>query len=217
MRKIISIFSAIVLMFCGGCSSGDGIYIPHPVFETVYTEEEHVQRITERVEESCAEEIANGQLIKYNVEILHAFEDDDPEYFLVELEYAEECFSVKYKNIHYKTKYTFTIGFIISDEYYVGYGAHGRSSYAVCPYPNNKKYCGRGGYTQGVEVNGQIILTGERECISSPNAGFFENHTHYNNKKCPVGEVISPNLYSAYNHFGQIAAGAPKIVYGKDD
>ncbi len=210
-----------------GCSKGDGIYIPHPDFATVYTEEEHVQRITERTEEIYAEEIASGQLVKYNVEILHAFEDDDPEYFLVELEYADECISGKYKNpktgeneppyIYYNTKYTHTIGFIISDEYYLGGGGLGRSGYAVCPYPNNKKYCGSGTDVQGVEVNGQIILTATATCIDYPNTGVYENHTHYDNKKCPVGEVIPENLYSAYNHFGQIQAGAPRVVYGKEE
>ena len=77
-----------------GCTSGG---YTHPKFKTKYTEEEHVQRITARTEEIFAEEIESGEILNYEVEIVYAFYDNDPEYFLVELEYAEEWES-RYEN-----------------------------------------------------------------------------------------------------------------------
>ncbi len=206
---------------------------PHPDFKTAYSQEEHIRRIEERTEAIFAEEIADETLVSYEVEILHSFYDDDPEYFLVEVEYAEECIVGAYDNpnysqttenqeqpfIRYTTKYQHLIGFIISDEYYITKKnarevfMNGRSGYALCEYPDNKKYCGGGTWKQGVEVDGQIVLTATTDCIRLHNGSSYEFHRHYKDEKCPVGEVIPTTQYKALMNFGEIQAGAPKFKY----
>lgn len=168
MKKISIILSIIFfsLIFCG-CAVEPmkfGGY-SHPDFETKYTEEEHVQRISARTEEKFAEELKNGTLVSYDVEIVYAFYDNDPEYFLVNLEYAEEQAGSyqtednpsldpeKGEYISFYTKYKHIIGFIKEDTYYCSLNDYyrefhyGRNCYELCGYKNAKKYygCGRHG------------------------------------------------------------------------
>lgn len=139
----------------------DGGY-EHPDFETEYTLEEHMSRIATRTEEKFAEEIVNGEIVNYEVEIVYAFYDHDPEYFLVELEYAKE-FEWNYPKADggfatCLTKYKHLIGYIIEDRYCVGLQDYdegdgfigGRSSYELCGFSNSKKYYER--LTHGVET-----------------------------------------------------------------
>ena len=83
------IFPFLLVVLLGACSCVPGYY-RHPRFKTKYTIEEHIQRISERTEEKFSWQIAEGIIADYTVDIIYAFYDDDPEYFLVELEYAEE-------------------------------------------------------------------------------------------------------------------------------
>ena len=225
MKRLFAIGLVVLMLnLLIGCTSEVGTYIPHPDFRTEYSEEEHIRRLKERTELIFSEEIESGVLVSYEVELLHAFYDDDPEYFLVELECAEENILGWYgSNVHpilYATKYQHVIGFIISDEYYVKRKnpreafMNGRSSYTLCAYPDNKKYCGGAGTIQGVEVEGQIILTGTRDCMRVYE-GTYEFHTHSEGEECPVGEVIPASLYKSFMNFGNLQAGAPKYKYEK--
>lgn len=154
----------------------------HPDFVTQYTVEEHEQRIAERTEERFAWEIAKGVIVDYKVEIIYAFYDDDPEYFMVELEYAEErkdsytcedyTNSTFYgKDIVYTTKYRHIIGYISNDNYMTGLYEYlddfrdGRSSYAKAGYEYAKKYYGGG--VHAVEKDGQKITVYESQFSSS--------------------------------------------------
>lgn len=129
-------------------------YYKHPDFVTEYTEEEHIQRISERTQIRFSEKIESGAIVNYTVEIVYAFYDDDPEYFLVNLEYKYPWRSLDVSgNLIYETKYQHFLGYIENDEYYAGltgytgeYGdsmfIDGRNAYEVIGYGTAKKYYG---------------------------------------------------------------------------
>ena len=173
MKRKISILLALCLtLLFTGCNKkenkvDDDYYLGD--FSTQYTEEQHVERITARTEEIFAEEIANGELIDYSVEIVYSIYQALPTFFLVELEYAKQ-WKKRYENpntgvneeyfSYYQTRNKHFLGLIAWDEYYstlsgYTYNDHvtddtdvkkafmdGKSAYALSDYPNNKKYCG---------------------------------------------------------------------------
>lgn len=197
MKKFFAI--CLAFLFAFACISCAGEKYIHPDFETEYTVEEHVERIRKRTEERYAEEIESGELVHFEVEIVYAFYDDDPEYFLVEFEYAEETIPLIFKETHIPptyeteikvfqyTKYKHLIGFIHRDKYYTGLYDYirdpmeGRSIFDLCGYSNAKKYYGNG--VQAVEIeNGEILRLFsrcdgggviERELIENPFADCF--------------------------------------------
>ena len=152
----------------------------HPVFKTKYTVEEHIQRITARTEERFQKDIENGFIVDIFVDIVYAFYDDDPEYFLVEIEYKEKIPYDKITgNINrppfpyelgfdengacwtYPDKITHFIGFIQDDRYRTGliYGADFQlfsSPYTICGYRDAKKYYGA--YKLGVAKEEGVFL-----------------------------------------------------------
>ena len=92
---------------------------------------------------------------------------------------------------------------------------NGRSGYALYGDADGKKYCGNGTETQGVEVDGQVVLTASQECIRARTGACPEFHSHYIGEQCPVGEVIPESLHQSLNHFGEIQSGKPKYRYAK--
>ena len=96
-RKSVLFYCFLILQLCllVACDLDIGTRYPgqtykHPDFVTAYTQEEHIQRISERTQTRFSKEIESGEIVNYTVEIVYAFYDNDPEYFLVNLEYAEE-------------------------------------------------------------------------------------------------------------------------------
>ena len=208
------------------CSNPYKKYVyEHPKFKTDYTIEEHIEKISALTEENFAEELASGKLVSYNVEILYAFYDEDPEYFLIELEYAEEWkgwyITEDVEEIEYKTKYKHTIGFIQYDEYrymstlYNFHDAHfldGRSSYRYYGYMDDKKYVGAAGL-QAIEKDGQIIKLFEADCISHGNEGISpEFHTHDESSPCVLNEVVPEKSYE-YLMNGSYPVGGTKLYH----
>ena len=136
------------------CSHEPWSHYKHPDFITAYTEEEHIQRITERTQIRFSEKIESGAIVNYTVEIVYAFYDNDPEYFLVNLEYKYPWRSLDVSgNLIYETKYQHFLGYIENDEYYTGltgytgeYGdsmfIDGRNAYEVAGCGGAKKYYG---------------------------------------------------------------------------
>ncbi|MBO5240156.1 MAG: hypothetical protein J6B56_01895 [Clostridia bacterium] len=154
--------TVVLSSFCG-CGKLDGEFT-HPEFRTEYTIEEHIERIEKRTQEKFFEEILTGEISNIEVEILYAFYDNDPEYFMVQLEYVDEFegdYTIKDESgksveKNYTTKYNHFIGFIEDDTYYVrvklysGYAEKseqialfidGRNPYELSGYSNAKKYC----------------------------------------------------------------------------
>ncbi len=138
-------------------------------FQTAYTKEEHIQRIKAITEERFAKSLKSGRIVHIYVDIVHAFYDDDPEYFLVELEFAEN-FRYEYEHdeemgaIEQEERYQHVIGYIENDEYYCaqnkenyGYSEFriGKSAYTYYGYTDAKKYFGAG--VQGVACTDGIL------------------------------------------------------------
>lgn len=170
MKKVLTWILACCLFIlsfsaCACRTNIDGGYT-HPVFKTKYTVEEHIERITARAQARFAEDIESGLVVDIFVDIVYAFYDDDPEYFLVEVEWKEEkeyefSFYEKEKNYTFVTKYIHLVGFIRNDVYVYGlmkcpYGRRGeknidtympgKSPYTICGYRDGKKYYGSGSF-----------------------------------------------------------------------
>lgn len=175
-KKNSIIVCFIVLGSFFGCVQPIGGDYVHPDFSTEYTTEEHVQRIEKLTEEIFQGDIQSGAIVDYSVEIVYAFYDEDPEYFLVEIEYAKEWNGTYHTNyprydddtpteIEYTTRYKHLIGFIENDMYKTGlHGYFGKdeaafkdgiSCYKFLGYSNNKKYYGASIFA--VESNGEIL------------------------------------------------------------
>ena len=181
-KRFLSIFVFILFSFaifaCScECPPRKGWY-EHPDFVTKYTIEEHIQRITARTEERFQEDIENGFIVDIFVDIVYAFYDDDPEYFLVEIEYKEKIpndqltgiahdppfpYGIGYDENDkicwiYTDKITHFIGYIEDDRYRTGliygYFHSSPSPYTVCGYKHEKKYygCSKLGVAKGEDV-----------------------------------------------------------------
>ena len=196
MKKFLALLLCTVCLF-SGCKGG----YKHPKFKTEYTIEEHIVRIEERTKERFEEEIASGELVSYNVDIVYAFYDNDPEYFLVELEYANEWENLIDENSPeygtYTTKYKHLIGYIEGDNYWTGLYSYddfmdGRSSYRIFGYSTAKKYYG--GHIQAVEENGELITVFDRNCFHNSFGDRVEFHIHYQ-KSCYTYEVVAKEEY----------------------
>ncbi|MBO5240157.1 MAG: hypothetical protein J6B56_01900 [Clostridia bacterium] len=186
MKRLISFISVGFLCFCNFSACEEDRIIgrlpkyTHPEFQTEYTIEEHIERIEKRTQEKFFEEILTGKISDIEVEILYAFHDNDPEYFMVQLRYTEdfEGESWMYEKlgdgwyggygriVEYQTRYKHFIGFIENDEYYSRLPAYvglydgdvfvdGRNPYELSGYSNAKKYCGY--EICAVEVDGEML------------------------------------------------------------
>lgn len=165
MKKICIIIVAIICCLFVGCTQKLGGNYIHPDFSTDYSIEEHVERIKERTKQVFQDDIQSGAIIDYSVEIVYAYYDEDPEYFLVEIEYANDWNGEYHTNypryddetltkIEYTTKYKHLIGFIENDMYKTGLRGYfgqdkaafkdGKSCYELLGYANDKKYYGAG-------------------------------------------------------------------------
>lgn len=213
MKKLLCLLLTIVcclcMVACDNCPSCEkkGGY-EHPEYQSEYTEEEHIERISARTREKYAEEIEEGIIIDFKVEILYAFYDNDPEYFLVELEYSlplHGAYTNHYTtsdgekgDTRYTTKYKHIIGYIENDSYMTGiiYYAdfmYGRSAYTVFGYNDSKKYYG--GTVQAVEKDGKIVQIFDTQCLS---VGVIEFHSQKPAEgmcKCPMNEVVPESKY----------------------
>ena len=221
MKKLLPLSLGAVCLF-SGCTIRKGCNSPeNPEFETEYTIEEHIEILSKRTEKRFAEEFANGEIVNYSIDILYAIYDDDPEYFLIELEFAQE-WEGKYKNpyheenqtdeyITYKTKNKHFIGFIQNDEYYIGldlYCKKGKDFY------NSEKEIAADGFLDGksayrlygheqskkyyamgeqaVERDSELIVLFSSDDMRLSDGTSPEFHVHQDKQdRCAYGEKIS--------------------------
>lgn len=222
MKKLLCLFLTIVcclcMVACDTCSACEkkGGYT-HPEYQSKYTEEEHIERISARTREKYAEEIEEGIIIDFKVEILYAFYDNDPEYFLIEYRFADTILEYKGEGSEVKlTKkhYGHTIGMIKNDAYCVGsfhccidendgIGSQtgyddeifvGQNCYTRCGFENAKKYYG--GDVFAVEIDGQMVQI------------YKHDYWHKDEEKCWERRVISEseqkNLMKSSYHMRHI-------------
>lgn len=160
---MISIFIPFLVLKC--FSQNNSFGYRHPDYKYTYPEEYHLENLRAKTSEIFKEEIESGEIAKVEVEIVYAFYDEDPEYFLITLEYEKE-FEVEIKQQTYKTKYKHLMGFHFGDgKYYTGLYAFsgkaknvlraGLSPYHYLEFANSKKFYGANNY--GVEQNGEIV------------------------------------------------------------
>ena len=217
-NKVACALAYLLAVFpLSGCDINDGPNMESfllPEWETQYTVEEHEQRIRQKTQEIFEEQIANGEIVNYQVEILYAFYDNAPEFFLVQLEYSYER-PVKGKDENgndtwHDTKYSHLIGCTVSDKYYllnayyaVGYDAEtwfmpGRNMYEVCGYQNEKKYFGTYD-VQAVEVDGRMIELVGKDCYQNGDCTALEFHAHGNGTTCSCGNEIPQSSFQFYH------------------
>lgn len=166
----------------------------HPDFKTIYTKEEHIEKISAQTQELFAKELASGEIKNFFVDILYAFGDNDPEYFLIELELGVEVQTVSTNFPQtYTTSFAHVIGFIENDEYFIGLKYYqtfraGKSAYTYFNFGSSLKYYGGG--VQAVEQNGQIITLVTYNCLDY---SFTDSHSHTNSEECGYGKIIAPS------------------------
>ena len=160
-RLAILLLTLVISLLFGSCKDKFGGYT-HPDFQTEYTEEEHIQRISALTEKKFAKELQNGEIESYDVEIVYAFYDEDPEFFMVTVKYAKHFFakygderSILGQYIAFYTKYKYYIGYIKKDEYYQSSSYYGRSPYELLGFQDAKKYYGALRY--GVKTDEGIL------------------------------------------------------------
>lgn len=203
VKKFLNVF--LLLSFClctSGCrklgpgSSERPDLYEYVEFVTAYTEEEHIVRIAELTEEIFAEEIQNGDVLDYHVEILYAF-DGDPEFFLVELEYVGKEYQGYYcmdSCVEKEKRYRHYVGAICDDTYVTLLGWHTRSGYTVKALEDDKKYySGFYGY-QCVERNGEMLIIATDQCFESD--GCIDCHVHEGT--CMIGVTIPEEEYEKH-------------------
>lgn len=148
----IALLTIFFVLSLSGCKREEEI----APFVTAYTTEEHLERLKKRTEEKYYNYSSTNYVVDYNVEIVYSLYTEEPEYFLVECEWAYE-YDVKHEMEIYHTKYTHLIGHIVNDKYVVHtpYSEWGRSAYYLSGNGEQKKFYAA--YCQAVEKNGEII------------------------------------------------------------
>ena len=150
MRKILASFLCCLFVLTSVSCKIFGYEItwddPQPQqyeFVTEYTVEEHIQRITERTMEKYAGYLDSGIIVDFTVDIMYAFYDNDPEYFIVEFERDKP-----YPNLQPEegAKYEHIVGYIQDDKYYIIEYIVGRSIYTLLGYSEAKKYFSHGNF-----------------------------------------------------------------------
>ena len=216
----LSAWGLISLVIFSSGISGDGGYV-HPDFVTEYTIEEHIERIKARTREKYKTELESGVLVDFEVYILHAFYDDDPEYFLVEFEYRD-FITEEYQNYDFdetkeesednqryvtlSTKHMHTMGYILNDKYYNGLvnisTRFGKSSYTLYGHENSKKYFGS--RIEAVKIGNDIVQIGHEARLEPKNPSLtsggvsMEFHVHDRGEACSYGRILDPLDYEKY-------------------
>ena len=193
----------------------------HPDYVTNYTVDEHIERIKARTREKYKTELESGVLVDFEVYILHAFYDDDPEYFLVEFEYRD-FITEEYQNYDFdetkeesednqryvtlSTKHMHTMGYILNDKYYNGLVSistrFGKSSYTLYGHKGSKKYFGS--RIEAVKIGNDIVQIGHEARLEPKNPSLtsggvgMEFHVHDRGEACSYGRIIDPLDYEKY-------------------
>ncbi|MBE5751467.1 MAG: hypothetical protein E7357_03555 [Clostridiales bacterium] len=137
-------------------------YPEYPDYQSAYTEEEHIERLTKITESGAWKDIdaelgmaiTIGNVVSIDVETVYAFYDGDPEFFLITItmDCAIERPSVWGTNV--VSDKGFVLGYILNDEYYVLSLYTGEDPWTIQGYGEYKKYFGS--YSYAVEIDGEI-------------------------------------------------------------
>lgn len=133
-------------------------YPEYPDYRSDYTEEEHIQRLTTLTENGAWKNLKDaenkkplGDMITVNVELVYAFYDNDPEFFLIDMLFENEGLFTMITEMGY-TNRAYYLGYILNDEYYIIYKYYGDTPWDIAGYSECKKYFGS--YYFAVELDG---------------------------------------------------------------
>ena len=135
---------AIVLLINHAKFSYSPYVFPH--FSTKYSPEEHIERLDILTKEKFSSELLSGEIVDYKIDIMYSFTDNNPRYFIIEIEYKDEYTSTyndptdTTKCIEYSTKYAYTIGLINDSVYNVCGFVESQSPYTKTENFDKKKY-----------------------------------------------------------------------------
>lgn len=164
---------------------------------------EHVDRIRTRTEERFAKDFERGKIVNYDVEILFNFKEE-PNLFMVELEYDKPYTCFIADGVDYKSQYAHIIGYISHshNNYYTGLRAYqstfkgGRSAYAICGYDGEKKYYSNG--ICAVKVNGQLLQIHNMYANEDYNSYNYEE-VEFSDSECFEQKYLTENKYKNWN------------------
>ena len=227
MKKILAII--LTLIFCScliSCNNEEpiagkrpiyGEYV-HPDFETQYTIEEHMERLSKIASKTL-------KLKNFKVSIVYAFYDFDAEYFLIEYETEEYEYDVHISqmatyNPFYPPKQDlwqevliketatsgYILGYIYEDNYYYGllinqrhYGGiycgsvqqytRGQSPYKAYGYEDNVKYYG--GQIAAVACEEGLKIVACEDCFKMDVGFELIKNGKYTHEGCRVGELLT--------------------------
>ena len=124
------------------------LFAPSPYFapfHTRYSPEEHVQRLDARTKEIFANDIANGKIIDYKIDVVYSFSDDKPRFFIIELIH-EKGFRLTQpsddvgEHLGFSSNYSYTIGLIDDTTYRIKGFTQCQSPYSSTNNFDKKKY-----------------------------------------------------------------------------
>ncbi|MBR6737006.1 MAG: hypothetical protein IKL82_01410 [Clostridia bacterium] len=159
--KIISFVITLIMLFTLASCEKVNYGYTHPTYTSEYTSQQHIERIKNVYLNKS--EAKNGTWIinDINVEIINSFYDNDPEYFIVEMDIRIGKIIEGY--FKYRDAYLVIFGFIWNDEYYYGYTLKS-NPYKVCGYEDNKKFVSN--YTFGIEEDGKVYKIAEVKLLA---------------------------------------------------
>ena len=142
-------------------------YPEYPDYQSAYTEEEHIARLTE-ITNSGAWKYLDDQLLygvndsinSFEVELVYAFCDNDPEFFLIDLTASKIDVSLTIMGKGEETNEGFIFGYIFKDEYYVLSLRRGKNPWEYAGFENEKKYFGS--YYYAIESDGVMTVVFEQ-------------------------------------------------------
>ena len=137
---IILLLMGISLFSCFAPAAGGASRLSP--FKTELTAEDHIAKIIERTEEKYAEQIADGRIKSYTVEILWSF-DENPEYFLIDFDGYSYVHN-DWPNETILVENAYIVGYIENDKYYMYYyyPKFEKSPFKKQNLENEKKYYG---------------------------------------------------------------------------
>ncbi|MBE5752009.1 MAG: hypothetical protein E7357_06310, partial [Clostridiales bacterium] len=165
-------------------------YPEYPDYQSAYTEEEHIERISEIVAAQEWTWMYGARIAAYEVETVYAFSDNDPEFFLIDLKFQDafETLSITHKQI--ETDEGFMLGYIVDDEYYIVVEGNGDNPWEYAGYADAKKYFGS--YIYAVETDGVMLEIGRDD---HPDETYISCEVFFETREMSQAEQIAAMDY----------------------
>lgn len=227
-KKINAIYIFIISIFLVACLLLTFILILKN--KTTLSEEKHIQILLDKTEKIFEEEIKSGKVVNYSSHIMYSFNKNKPQYFLIELEFADyfdylvptcySCFEANGKrDVWYSTKNKHIIGYIDDNEYKIKVNwrlftgemdgsynlesvlINGQSPFSYLGYDDCRKYYGNNIF--GIEKDEnvvQIYKKGDALLAKNYPVGSMCKHRE-DNTETLLGKKTEKNFYLKKSFF----------------